>query len=423
MIVRQSRSLYVAGAVAIGLTTVQQLLTARGLGSSQFGQLATALATVTFALLIVDVRSWELGMRLMAEPLAQRDHVEVSRSYTCLLAAEVALGTLGMVGVMLVAPWLSRTVFGDREVGDLMRTLAVIMPLRQVAAGVSVALVRMDGRYGWLSVRAVSTAASRLLLVAGPALAGLGPKIVALGVVLSELIAATSMGALARLAFRRRGGGSLLAWARPRSFDDSLPLARSLWVSASIKGLHLESFLPLAAAFTAPTQVALLRSGLDIANLTTSASAPLSIVTSPNLIRLAGDPSKGDELRENVRDAQKVYALVGWGICFAAGVAVLLVVPPFLGPGYEALRPVALLLLIGYAVQTTALWVRPVLVGTDSVKAQNRLGVVLGMLALLSLPVLVHHFDAVGGAANMLLFLLVYSTMSRRLARKVLSDA
>lgn len=413
--------LYVAGGASLTLTLAQQLLTARFLGAAEYGRLAASLAFVLLALLAVDVRTWELGTRLLASPLDERAFGEASRRFSWLLAAEVACGVAGVALVMAMAPIIAGSILHEDTYG-LLVILALVIPMRQVGVGVSISTLRMLERFDWLAARSICTAVIRLLAIAGPAAVGWGTSAVAVGVLVAESVAALSASILAASAFRRTSGISILTTARPDCLPDATRLARDLWVSASIKGLHVESFIPIAAAFTSPAQVGTLRTGLDIASMMTHATAPVGMIVGPRIVLLSQARNRS-RLNGYLAFVRRLLLLIV-APCVAIGIPfVYFGLPEIVGADFVSVRVVAVLLMVGFAASVLTLWVRHLLVGLDRVAAQNRLGVVTGLISVAVLPVLVSRWGAFGAAVDLTGFLIVYAFLSSQVARKALDDA
>lgn len=418
-LVSNGGSLYLAGGVAVGLTLLQQLLTARSLGSADYGFLATCLGYVLLVLLVIDVRSWELATRILAQPLDTGDREEAARRFTWLVLAEVGCGVAGTCVIWMISPWLSSVVFGSSSAVSVLMVLGAVIPMRQVSTGASAAMVRMLGRFHWLSVRSVVTAVVRVVAIVAPASAGLGVTSVAVGVLVAESFSALTMLATAAVAFQREFRRLPFAKGRPDCLREATRLAKDLWISASIKGLHTESFIPVAALFMSSAQVGTLRTGLDVAGVTTHVAAPVGMIIGPKIVLLAQRRSLGD-LRRYLRISGRVLAGVV-GSTVALGVpTVLFVLPTVVGDGFVSVRTSAAVLLLGFGASAGTLWVRHVLVGMDRVSVQNRLGIIGGVISLILLPPLASRWGAVGAALDLSTFLLVYSALSVRIAQKAL---
>lgn len=418
-LVSQSGPLYVAGAISIVLTLTQQLVTARFLGAAEYGRLATAIGYATLALLFVDIRSWELGTRVIALPLGAHDHREVSRLFTWLAAGEVVVGLLGtclVVGLTLVL----RTAIGS-DLSHALIVLSWLIPLRQLALGVSAALVRMLGAFRALAVRSVATACVRLLLIGGAAAAGLGLRGVAAAVVLAELFGATSAVALAAWVFRSRTGQRAVDWRRPTGLGAACRYAPKLWLSATIKGVQLETFIPVAAVFASSAEIGVLRTGMDVSQVANLATAPVAMVTAPQITALAQDDPHG-RLRSRLVSTSRALIVISSMTAIIGAFGALVFLPRMLGDDFRSMGVVAVLLLIGSAFQATKHWVRPLLLGLDRVNEQSRLGIVLGLISLAALPPLAASFGAVGAAMDMSIFLIAYASLSTRIARKAAND-
>lgn len=413
--------LYVAGGISIALTLLQQLLTARFLGAADYGRLAAAVGAVLLCMLLVDARTWELGTRLLARPLGEGDDAEVARTYTWLVGAELLLGVAGMLIVFAAAPVVAPLML-DSESTMLVAVAGLLIPMRQVAMGVSVSLLRLLDRYKWLSARSIGTAVVRLVAIAGPASAGAGPLGVVVGVVVAETIAAISILVLATAACRSRTGRSVLDVRRPRCFTHAKQLAWHLWLSASIKGLHTESFVPITAVFTTSAHVGSLRTALDVASVVVHATTPIAMVVGPRIVQLAQMRDVA-RLRGYVSVVRRLLLAILVPTTLVAVLFAVFLLPGMLEGSFPHVVEISVLTLFATAVATQSLWVRHVLVGLDMVPAQNKLGLVLGSMSLAALPYVASKWGSVGAAFNLATFLVVYALLSMAMASRSMSES
>ena len=412
-VAQQAGLLYVSGVLATVLTLGQQLSTAALLGVSDYGRLATLAATTTLILLLLDVRTWELGTKLLSGDPSARD-VEVGRVVTRLACIELALGALAAAFLLALANPVAAHLLKDPDLATAVRLGCIALPIRLLSQGVCVAVLRLEERYGWLAVRSVVAAATRLLLMSGAALLGFGLTGVVVASVIAELVSATILVAVIVPTHRRVAGGHrLIDFRPPANWAEHRRMLRTLWVSASLKGFQLETFLPVAAALTSPAQVGLLRVGLDVASVTSRITAPLAIVLSPRIVACltAGDRKASVRLLRQSNTALIVLVAPVAGLLLICTAWLL----PLLDPEVHGITPVATLLIIGMAMNAISQWVRPAVVGLDIVREQNRLSLVLTALSLAALVVGTLAFGSVGAAGAMAAFLVVYALMSAHL--------
>lgn len=415
---RSSGVLYLAGGASVGLLLVQQLATARYLGAGDFGRLAAALGITVIAGLLVDIRSWELGTRLLAEPIDRGDVTATTSTFTWTLKAEAAAGAIGTLALCGGGPLVAWFVSDGHDV-SLLLLLAPSVVLRQIAMGVSAATLRMLDRFNWIAARSVANAVLRLVLVAGPAFAGWGVHWVAAGMVVAEVFAAVSQLALTSIVYRSEHGRGLLTRSRIEDASSAKRLTFSLWLSATIKSLHIETFVPVAAAFTSAAQIGVLRAALDVGQVNQHATAPVTLVTTPKIVLLARSPDR-TALNGYLRRVRALFVLLSGLAMLLGAVLVLFVVPALLGPGYDDIEAVGIIAVAGLGIAAATQWIRPLLVGLDRVDAQNRLGVVTGLVSILALGPVVSAFGAIGAAIDMLVFLTVYAALSLRIANRAL---
>jgi O-antigen/teichoic acid export membrane protein len=162
---------------------------------------------------------------------------------------------------------------------------ALVVPARMVATGVASAVLRLHGRYHWITLKSVAFAALRLPLMTGPALLGFGVTGVLLGALIGEALNCLVLIAMLRLTWKHRCSDQPLFDTRPtRELTGAARALTALWFSASLKALQLETFIPITAALASPTAVGVLRLGLDIGEVLLKATAPLSVVLFPSVV-------------------------------------------------------------------------------------------------------------------------------------------
>ncbi len=413
---RESGVLYVGGGLTVVLTLAQQLTTARFLGPSGYGKLAIVTGSVTVAFLVLDIRSWEVATRLLAAPIRRDDHDEVLRIAAWTLRLELLTGFLGGGLLVVTSPLVARHLLNQPSASWIVAAAGVAVAARVAATGMSTAVIRLAGRFRWLAVKSVGYAGARLLLITSPVALGWGFTGAAGGVILSEVINATVVVLLGRAALRTIAPhGTLPLWRSdpPAEAARGRRLIPSLWLSASLKALQLETFLPLAALLAPPADVGLLRTGLDIADVPGKAAGPLATVIFPRIVtaREHSREAFGNALRSSASGLLIIVAPVTLMVIGGTPLAVNV-----LPSGYEDVVSVAIVLTIGFAVSASTIWVRHAIVALDRVRAQNIVGAVLVLLSVSAMVVTVPVHGAIGAALVMASFLVVYSSSSLAIA-------
>ncbi|NDJ86444.1 MAG: oligosaccharide flippase family protein [Chloroflexi bacterium] len=410
-LLRNSGLMYIAGGVSIALTFLQQITTANLIGVEDYGRFAAIMASAMLVMLLVDFRTWEASAKLLARSLAEKDHDESASTVTWLSLVDLASGLAATLVLVALAAPIAHTMLRAPELTGLVRVYALLIPLRLSARGVPNTLLRLYGRFDWLSIKSIIYAVLRLVFLSGTAFLGFGLPGVIIGAVISDLLHTLMLYVMMLTLWRRNTHQTrLLRLDRPRRFREGRRLLQNLWIGASLKGLQLETFIPLLALLTSPEQVGLYRVGLDIAQLVTRLMEPFSIVIQPTLIQLYEEQPLWEFTRYIKQTTVIALSLV---IPFVVGVVLLgpLIFPVVLSKDYTGVPSVAGLLAIGFGVSSIVLWLRPAIVALDAVQAQNIISFVALVCSLIGL-FLAAPYGANGAALVMAAFLIGYSGAS-----------
>jgi O-antigen/teichoic acid export membrane protein len=397
-LLRNSGLLYVSGVFSIALTFIQQITTANRLGAADYGRFAVVLGSSALLLLILDARTWELGTKLLARPMLEKAHEEIVRIMTWLLLIDALVGLLGVFLVIFFASPIADYLLKAPDLDWLVRVYGLSLIFRSIGGGGAVALVRLYDRFDWLSIKSVGYALVRLVLISGAAFLGFGMLGVVVGAVLCEIINALAMIIMTYALWRRQmPAARLIDLRKPQCFREGRRLMIDLWVSATLKGLQLETLIPLTALLTQPAQVGLLRTGMDITDLISKLTAPLTIVLSPAVIKAFEQGGRVALLRL-VKQAALLLSLLS--APFVAGIIVLgpLLFPRLLQSGYEGVAGVASLLAVGFGINAVFLWLRPAVIALSMVREQNVVAVAGALFSTLGLIVLAPAHGAMGSA-------------------------
>ncbi len=411
-LIRHSGTLYIGGAVSTALTIAQQLAAARLLGAFDYGRFATVLGSSLVIILLIDVRTWELGTKLLARPVLEREHGETSRIVSWLFLVDLVLGALGAALLLAFAQPVATHLLKSAELAALVRLYALAMPFRVVSEGITGAVLRFYERYAWLSVKSVVYALLRLILIGGAALLGFGLRGVLIATVVGEVLNALGMVTMSWLVLKRElPGARLFDLTRPRAFDEGRRMMGQYWISATLKGFHLQSFVPLLALLTTPTQVGLFRVGLDIADSIAKLTAPLSIVLFPEIIKRYEQGARAEFLRF-IKQSTLVLALITGPL--VVGIIALgpVILPLALGSDYGQLGGVVSPLAIAYGISTTVLWIRPAIVAVGRIRQQNVASAVLAVVSVTALVVVSPALGAVGATVVLSVLIVSHSAWS-----------
>jgi O-antigen/teichoic acid export membrane protein len=160
---------------------------------SQWGLLALFQAA-TAPLMLLDFGMGAATVKYVAEAIGRRDQGAATRAVQTTLLFNVGIGLVGLVGLVLLAPWLA-TSFFSVPAADLPRAilgfrLMGVSWLAGAIAGTFVAVLAAHQRYD--AVSKLATAAVFLSAVAGLAVALAGGDVVS--VLLAQLAVSVTMG-------------------------------------------------------------------------------------------------------------------------------------------------------------------------------------------------------------------------------------
>lgn len=413
LFLRHSAVLYVGGLISIALTFAQQLTTANLLGVEAYGRLAIVLSLGMLFAVLLDLRTNELGTKLLAKPLEDHNHREIVRLLTWFNIIEIVSGLAGSLLLIVFAEPAARYLLNDQHMTSFIRIYALSVPFRLVASGIVGVLPRFYDRFDWLAIKSIANAGLRLLYMTGAAWLGLGIQGVIIGALLSEITSTMLLYFFALLIHKReRSGYPFIDLVKPEHLAEIRGSIGKYWLNSLLIGLHYYLFIPFAALLTSPLQIGLLRTGMDIGELIEKAVQPLQIVFSPKIIMLYAQ-GKLTEFRRFVRQS----ALILNGITLTLALSIMLASPlilPLLYPAdeFQGLVSVVILLVVGYTVFMGQYWTRPALVTANLLGSQNILLMGLLIASAIQMIVLISQYGAIGAALAKTSFLLGYAIIS-----------
>lgn len=408
-LLRDSGLLYIAGIFSIGLTFLQQITTANLLGTSIYGQFATVLGSAVFLLLIIDIRTWELGAKLLAKPISEDNRLEIMLLTNYLSLFDIVLGIAGAILLILLAHPIAMYLLKEPELAYLVRIYSLILPFKLYSAGIPVALVRMYNHFGWLSIKSVLFAIVRLFLISGAALAGFGLVGVIVGIILAEILNSLFLFFIVVQIWRKHLTGTrFFQSGKFRQLPEIMKMIPGYWVFGTLKGFQMETFIPLTALLTSPAQVGLLKVGLDIASLISKLISPISIVIAPNIIKSYELGSRAKFMR-NIKQSAMLLAILS--IPFTMGLIFIgaFIFPYVLSAEYENITILVAFLATGYGFNAVFLWTRPALVALGLIKEQNIVSFILAIITISGLFLFVPQFGAMATATIMAAFFVSFS--------------
>lgn len=396
---KHSGMMYVSGLFSALFIIIQEITTARTIGPEAYGRFATIFGVSALIFLIVDVRTWELGTKLLARPLLDKDHEEAIRIITWLSVVDLITGVISAGVMLLFANLIAGQLLRSNDLYWVVSLYALSLPFRMFANGISRTLLRMYDRFGWLSVKSIIYGLARLIFIAGAALLNWGLPGVVLGAVLAEITGALVLLVMEwRIIRLEMPGTRPINFERPRQYREGLRMMRGLWLSATLWGLELEMYIPFLALLASPEQVGIFRSGVDIAETIEKLLVPFMLVLFPQIVKSYEQDTRPQFLRLTKQSGWLMALLT---IPFTLGIMLLgpLLLPRLLGERFVGVAGVAALIAIGYTAYGIFMWTRPALVALSRIRELNLIGIAMMVIAALTLIVSLPTFGAVGAAA------------------------
>ena len=417
-LLKHSGILYISGLLAIGLTFIQQITTAVLLGSSDYGRLAIVLSSTLMVTVLLDFRTWEIGSKLLIQPLQKKVYPETIRVISWLFILEVVAGLLGVVVMILLAEAVAVHLLLNPDLTLLIRLYAISIPFRIVTTGILGVVPRFFNQFDWLAVKAVSYAGIRLVLMSGAALLGYGLIGVVIAALISEIFHFIMLVIISlRIWQRNMVRTRFFDLSKPSNFAEGVQMLPRFWINSTLMGIHLHLFIPVAALLTTPAQIGIFRVGLDVMELLDKAIQPLWVVFTPKIIMLY-NADKLFDFRRYLRQCAVITNAVTIPLMTVILLGSPIVFTRLLSESdFGGVVAVTAVLTITNAVYIGLLWTRPAIITTGLISQHNLLTFVVLLLSLGALVWLVPATGAVGAALAKGIFLVLSGIGSLLLLR------
>lgn len=134
-ILRASSIIGSASVLQIAIGIVRTKVFALWLGPAGVGLMGLFSTVCDLARSVAGLGLNQSGVRQIAESQASGDALRIARTVAALRATALTLGSVGALGMMLAAPWLSQLTFGDRSRSLEIALLGAALFFRLVADG------------------------------------------------------------------------------------------------------------------------------------------------------------------------------------------------------------------------------------------------------------------------------------------------
>lgn len=347
-------------------------LIARTLGAGQFGVLTLVLAAVRMANQFVDFRVWETTIKYLSEFLAKDDRARALAIVKGSYVLDFLTGVLAFGIAYLLAPVAARYIIKEPTSDGLVRLYAFVL-LIATTEGTSSAILRVFGRFRWLSGYRIVLSLGQLILVWIALSFEHTPRVVLLGYLFAHLLAAGIVTWFALRVIREQMGGSI-SQARLSVLQD-----RTREIVGLLFQTNLTTFLRISITsldeillgyFWNPVAVGQYRLAKNLVQPLGKLNAPMYEVVYPEVINLWGTV----ERRSFNRYINRVTLVMGsilvpvaLGICVLAPWLLKL----FGGPEYLSASTALRVMVICEAIQLSPVWVRPAAVSMGKVRVMN----------------------------------------------------
>ena len=306
---RSATAAWIYAAVACGF--LGMVVAARVFGLEKFGVFATALATVGFFQILLDLTVEESLTKYGFRYVAAEDWGRLRRLFRQTLLLKILGGTLATVILVALAPFADE-IFGADGVEQALFA-AALLPLVQSTENVGATALLLHSRYDLRGVYQAGSSGLRLLAIVIAAPLGVTETLVA--IVVAQAIATVAISVVGVVALRR------FPSAPARELGDDVPGIRSFVVQSSIATGVISArttLVPLVLGIVAgPTQVGLFR-------IAQTPQTGLAAASSPARLMMLTEQTRDWEKGERTGVLAGVRSYSKW-----AGAVMVVAVPLF----------------------------------------------------------------------------------------------
>lgn len=388
--------------VAVTFGILGTIVAARVLGLDDFDVFATALVTVGFFQVLLDLTVEESLTKFGFRYVEAGDWGRLRRLFRQMLLLKLGGGALATGILVLLAP-LADDLFSAEGVSSALLA-ASLLPLVQSSENVFATALLLHGRYDLRGAYQAGSAGLRLAAIAIAAPHGVTE---ALGAIVVAQAVATAVISVAGVAALRR-----FPSAPARELGDDVPGIRSFVVQSSIAtgvvSLRATLVPLLLGIVSVPPQVGLFR-------VAQTPQTGLAAASSPARLVLLTEQTRDWERGQRARVLAGVRGYTRWaGVLMLVAVPVFFLAMPWLvdvvfGSEYDGAVDAARIVLLAAAIQFTIGWTKslPVTIGRPRLRIVTH-----GLETLVVIPlvaVLGAEWGATGAAVAVLVSTVVFA--------------
>jgi O-antigen/teichoic acid export membrane protein len=394
-----------ANGLVIVLSIVQGVLTARLLGPTGYGILASGLAFVGLVTKLLSFRMNEFVVKWVIQ-LRGTSRLQACSAFRLGIAGEAAALFLAFVLVETLSGWAAVTFAKDPDFAGTLRLLG-FLALIQLGRESALGILNVDHAFRAMSLVYVAGQVVSLAGVMFVFLGGGGINGVVVAVLAGEAarsIAVWTLGARAARAIL--GHGWLLApYVRFGGLGrEMLRFVLLTNIGASVGTVGKEGDILVVGLLCSPTSVAYYKLAQSISQMAMLPVMPLATVTYPDYVAAVAQGSWA-QLRQRMRQGSKVAAAWLLPISILLAAAAPTAISILYGSDFVPAAPALAILLVGLSVDGILFWTRGVLLALDrpGFLTQLNLGQVLVKLALAFAFVPIGGYLAMAGVQTLVL--------------------
>ena len=406
-VIKNSSWLLSANTVGLGIDFLHTIVLARRLGVKDYGLLALISTYVIIVNQVIDFRVWETVVRYVSEFwVKEQKEKAVSAVKLCYLI-DIAAGMVAFIIAVLSSKLAACYIIHAPDVYQLIVLYSVSL-LFSTANGTSTAVLRVFDRFQRLSIYAVGTKMTRLVLVFCFLLAGYGLRGVIIAYIVAELFGGILLSALAFSVFRdhlwtARNAGILLIKDRFKEIGHFL-LNTNLNETATLFTMNID--VVLLGYFRDPAEVGFYKLAKNIVSLMGTIIDPFYQALYPVLSKMWAS-RQAVEFKRMILKATLLMSGLNFPLLTLIYIFIPFVVEWTVGRNFMSVVPSVRIMLWGMLIAAVFFWCRPALLSMGKANVLT-IANVFGSVTMLALSfILVPKSGYIGSS---LMFVYPYLT-------------
>ena len=391
--------LFLGGGIATILNTVQAILVARILGSSEYGYFALVVASVGIVLQFTDFRTWEVVIGLLPRSLREGSEDHSWEIVYTMFFVDLISGCITILIVSILGGFLAEVFANDESLGSLIRLYSLIAPAMLLSNGVFAGFLRTFDKFSWITAKSVVVNFLQFGLIMLALAMDLGIRGVLIGIIISQYIDMFASLLLVRREWKAQidHPSNISGLAIIRTLKRHGNYIGNIWLSGSIKGLQSRIDVLLLGLFASPSAVGKYRLSLDVVGSLSRIGSPFQDSLFPMISELESANERGSIWRIG----KQVTVFLGIILVPVLVIVIFFGEPIMLlmvGDDYEGTGVILAILTVGIVVNTILVWARPLLIAQLRIKQANIIAIAGFLLEIFLFLLLVPKLQAIGVA-------------------------